>query len=173
MRESDDRADEIISENPGSARLPGSLLFVLLISLWASGQLSPQVCQSVVNAAEEDMKVLVEHNRTRILENASCRFFESIERLAKIGSFGKCTHNCFRDFMKVLPDMGFAAPRPTSIPFKAIAAPFHQYIQQTIMWPHVMFSQHFHLYRQQFNRLCARAAMQFNNFGMKCLGIRN
>ena len=119
VRESDDRADAIISESIGSAELPGSLLFVLLISLWASGQLSPQVCQSIANTAEEDMKVLVEHNRMRVLENASCRFFGSIERLAEIGSFGKCTHNCFRDFMKVLPDMGLTAPRPTSFPFQS------------------------------------------------------
>ena len=74
-------------------------------------------------------------------------FFEDIKNMGNIGSAGKWSTHCYRDLQHILPPMGFSMPKPTLIPFKSMVAPFYEYADQHIMWPHEMFSHLYHLYK--------------------------
>ena len=87
--ENDEDADEAVSEAFGVSHVPTSVLFTVLVSLWALGVLSPQLCKKIAHAADEDMHTLTDHNRIRVQKGGYCVFFEKITNMGKIRSEGK------------------------------------------------------------------------------------
>ena len=162
--ENDEDADEAVSEAFGVPHLPTSALFIVLVSLWSLGVLSPQLCQKNAHAANEDMHTLTDHNRIRVQKGGSCVFFEKITDMGKIGSEGKNPSHCYRDLMILLPDLSFNVPNMTWLPFKSSVAPFYEYLEQEIMWPHVMFSQLYHFHKELFNQVICPGADAIRDF---------
>ena len=116
-----------------------SVLATLLLSLFAWGEMSPQLLQRIAHAAYRDACSLKE-NTSNLLD---------LEKMAGIGCEGLYSNKCFGDLMKVLPfRLNVPAAMTTRLPFKAPL----QSLTQGILMPHELFSFIFHHYPATWTR---------------------
>ena len=128
-----------------------SHLAILLLSLFAWGEMSPQLLQKIAHAAYKD----------------ACRFKEAtsslldLEKMAGIGCEGMYSNKCYGDLMKVLPfKVHVPAAMPTRLPFRA---PLHS-LTQGILMPHELFSCIFHYYRDTWNKCILPSSERLQRF---------
>ena len=77
-------------------------------------------------------------------------WYEDLHVVSRIGSSGSHSNHCNRDLQKVLPHSHINMPQPVKLPFKAKNVVGHKSEEQTIVWPHELFSTIYHEYPEAF-----------------------
>ena len=120
--------------------IPGtSALTALLVSLFAWGEMSPQLAQKIALAAFEDA-VKFKDGVTSL---------EELRKVGDIGSRGYYPNKCFSEFISAIP-MKINIPEAMScrLPFKNPLG----MLNQCMLWPHELFSAIWHFYPGTWRR---------------------
>ena len=104
-----------------------SSLCALLLELFAWGEISAQLCQSIAEAAYKDAKAMAEKETD----------LQDLERVSTIGSSGLYPNKCYGELMQRIP-YEIKVPKPLSapLPFKR---PLNE-LQQAFLLPHELFA---------------------------------
>lgn len=104
-----------------------SALFTLLLHLFAWGEISPQLCQTIVEAGYKDA-VSMKEGRTNLAH---------LERMSAIGSSGRYPNKCYGDLMARIPfKVKIPVSMSASLPFKMPL----RWLRQSFLLPHELFA---------------------------------
>ena len=109
-----------------------SVLFTVLLTMFAWGEMSPQQCQRLAAAAMEDVK----------LHAAKKTSLKQLQTMAEIGTSGRFPNKCYADLMRTMP-----IKVETPEPFYMKLPSTNGLVTQAMMLPHEMFSAIYHRYR--------------------------
>lgn len=116
-----------------------SALTALLVSLFAWGEMSPQLAQKIALAAFEDA-VKFKDGVTSL---------EELRKIGDIGSRGFYPNKCYFEFISAIP-MKINIPEAMScrLPFKTPLG----MLNQCMLWPHELFSAIYNFYKGTWRR---------------------
>jgi len=127
--------------------LEASSTISLLITIWNSGNMTPQTLQKIAKSVHRDMGTMREWNFAKMvsggmLVTSEMDHFEDLEVLSKIGASGDEVSNCLRDLERHLPPTSIAMPEPIKIPMKIKTGdpPVIEDVNQWLLLPHVLLS---------------------------------
>ena len=89
--------------------------------------------------------------------------FQDLRDLASLGSWGKYPGNMHTEMIARLPPHRFSEPHVTDLPMKLIGNRFLQ-VDQSLLWPHVMFSDIYHNYPESWRKRVAAPADVMEKF---------
>ena len=141
------RASSIGLGRTGDRSVKSAMAAFLLLQ-WSLGLMSPQLLRILADKSHEDQLTINASSKRRSKSTIDFEYMRELEVLAGIGDHGAYANNCNRDLQKLVPPSHLSLPDPVQIPLKDPCEAGYRLMNQTFLWPHQLFSQLFHHYKE-------------------------